>query len=46
MISQQVHSPEVHIAFAEFMAHFGRSYTSKDDHSSRLDIFASNYAKI
>jgi len=41
-----VNFQEKHIAFADFLATHGRSYTSLDEHSSRFDVFSSNYDMI
>jgi len=37
---------EKHLAFADFIARFGRSYASKTEVDARFEIFAENYDGI
>ena len=37
---------EKHLAFADFIARFGRSYASKTEVDARFEIFAENYDDI
>ena len=37
---------ELHLAFADFIARYGRSYASKTEVDTRFEIFAANYNNI